>query len=306
MPIIAFGDEAWARLGKRIRAERERAGLSRKELADLAGVSVGSLQTAEGGKRPSGRWPQSLSAIERALGWAPESVIAVLKGDEPTVLAPPPKPPASSSRSQRDIPGALLGDSGVDLLFTDGSDVRVVQLKSADTQPSVDDLVEKISELPPTVRDWLEHVMAFGVRAVEVGAPYWLGQAYDHALVSLLAALVDASEIDEGVRSQSAQQLSAASPLRPWRVANREADLRQALRARIRELEMSVASAKGQVSFIEKKMKEGESDAYPEGLLQRMLEDTRDRVVVAERQLMAERRRAAVELESERRSEYDV
>ncbi|MFE2041639.1 helix-turn-helix domain-containing protein [Streptomyces sp. NPDC059477] len=74
---------AWERLGARIRADRERQGLSRKALAERAGVSVGSVQSAEKGIVPKGRWPQSLSAIEKALTWGPDSMRRILQGGDP-------------------------------------------------------------------------------------------------------------------------------------------------------------------------------------------------------------------------------
>ncbi|MGW4076012.1 helix-turn-helix domain-containing protein [Streptomyces asiaticus] len=73
----------WARLGARIRASREAQGFSRKKLSDMAGVSEKSIQTAEEGRVPRARWPQSLPVIEQALGWAPGSMRAILDGGEP-------------------------------------------------------------------------------------------------------------------------------------------------------------------------------------------------------------------------------
>lgn len=73
----------WARLGARIRAERERQGLSRAALVERSGVAVGTIQNVEGQAVPKGRWPQSLGAIEKAFGWAPGSMKAILDGGEP-------------------------------------------------------------------------------------------------------------------------------------------------------------------------------------------------------------------------------
>ncbi|MDF6043214.1 helix-turn-helix domain-containing protein [Streptomyces sp. JH14] len=72
--------EAWAKLGARIREHREEAGYSRRVLAEKAGVSEKSIQVAEEGRVPRGRMPQSLSRIERALGWPPGAYLSVLLG----------------------------------------------------------------------------------------------------------------------------------------------------------------------------------------------------------------------------------
>ncbi|MFJ5728762.1 helix-turn-helix domain-containing protein [Streptomyces paradoxus] len=77
---VPLDPEAWVKLGRTIRQHREEAGLSRRALAEKAGVSEKSIQVAEEGRVPRGRMPQSLSRIEEALGWAPGSSIAILKG----------------------------------------------------------------------------------------------------------------------------------------------------------------------------------------------------------------------------------
>lgn len=76
--------EDWARLGKAIRASREFHGYSRKSLAELAAVSEKSIQLAEEGRVPRGRWPQSLNNIEKALGYMPGTMKEILDGNEPS------------------------------------------------------------------------------------------------------------------------------------------------------------------------------------------------------------------------------
>jgi transcriptional regulator with XRE-family HTH domain len=77
---VPLDPEAWVKLGRTIRQHREEAGLSRRALAEKAGVSEKSIQVAEEGRVPRGRMPQSLSRIEEALGWGAGSSIAILKG----------------------------------------------------------------------------------------------------------------------------------------------------------------------------------------------------------------------------------
>lgn len=145
--------EAWARLGARIRAERERQGLSRKELAELAGVSASSIQSAERGAVPKTRWPQSLSAIERAIGWAPGAMITVLEGGDA-------KPTSSLTTTAESL----------------RTDIKVV---------------ESFDELPREVKRGLPEVLRFGQICVANGAPEWLGETYDNAVAALLRALYE-------------------------------------------------------------------------------------------------------------------
>jgi transcriptional regulator with XRE-family HTH domain len=74
----------WAKLAAAIRAAREARGLSQGALAELAGVSEGSVQNLESGK-PRSRMPQTLAKIEPHLGWAAGSGLSVLRGGEPTL-----------------------------------------------------------------------------------------------------------------------------------------------------------------------------------------------------------------------------
>ena len=73
----------WAELGASIRSAREARGLSQVGLAELAGVSEGSVQNLESGA-PRSRMPQTLAKIEPHLGWAAGSGRAILEGGKPT------------------------------------------------------------------------------------------------------------------------------------------------------------------------------------------------------------------------------
>jgi transcriptional regulator with XRE-family HTH domain len=75
----------WARLAEAIRAAREARGLTQVALAELAGVSEGSVQNLESGESRT-RIPPTLSKVEAHIGWETGSGRAVLSGGEPTLL----------------------------------------------------------------------------------------------------------------------------------------------------------------------------------------------------------------------------
>jgi transcriptional regulator with XRE-family HTH domain len=73
------------RLAEAVRSRRYRLGMSQQAVADAASVSlrsIGNLERGEGvpqlGKR---------LAIETALRWAPGSIEAVMRGEDPTELS---------------------------------------------------------------------------------------------------------------------------------------------------------------------------------------------------------------------------
>lgn len=249
MPIVTYSADAWARLGKRIRAERERAGLSRHELAELAGVSPGSVQSAENGKKPASRWPQSLSAIERGLGWAPESVQAILAGDEPTplpkrqqeFLSPFPSVTAGAQPTEASPPASEGGDGGADIVgqSDDGrqwwfAEVKRLQERAAGAgmlRHSTELLAEKLYGLSPQFLVGMNYVLDFGLKSVEEGAPPWLARDYEVAVIELLTSLIEDPEPDLHERKHSAMLLRSHSPIGPWRSAFREATWRTGVEA---------------------------------------------------------------------------
>jgi DNA-binding XRE family transcriptional regulator len=115
--VETWTPDDWARLGTRVRSERERHGLSRNALAEMAGVSVGSIQSVELGtvraRWPQSfiraRWPQSLSTIEKALGWKLGSMKAILNGGEPGTL-PAREPQPVVENDAVTVPAGLYAD----------------------------------------------------------------------------------------------------------------------------------------------------------------------------------------------------
>lgn len=75
--------EVWARLGQALASARRALGLTQEELAERAGVGLGSVKSAEAGTVPKARMPYTIPAIARALGWPDGAVDAVLDGGAP-------------------------------------------------------------------------------------------------------------------------------------------------------------------------------------------------------------------------------
>lgn len=149
--------EAWARLGRAIRSDRESYGWTRAQLARAAHVSVGALQSAEQGRVPRRRWPQTVASVERSLGWAPGSARAILKGEAPQS---PPFP-----LEIKLLENALRNSSYLDV--TDG-DI------AAEAGISIDDWWKLIRRIHPPVRasaKTLAHIAyAIGVAERELEA----------------------------------------------------------------------------------------------------------------------------------------
>jgi transcriptional regulator with XRE-family HTH domain len=144
MEITTMSPEAWARLGGKIREAREALGYSRKRLSDIAGVSEKSIQVAEEGRAPRSRWPQSLTLIEEAIGWARGSMKEVLMGGEPSVLfeqpalplSPPPAPASRYSDGEQILSGYMAED-----VF-----VRQMKRMRARLGLSPDDVIQRLAQ----------------------------------------------------------------------------------------------------------------------------------------------------------------
>lgn len=79
-------DMDWSGLGREVRCDREREGLSQEALADKAQVSRMTLHSIESGIQRK-RLPPSLSKIEEALGWPAGHGVAVLRGEAATYMS---------------------------------------------------------------------------------------------------------------------------------------------------------------------------------------------------------------------------
>lgn len=95
VPDEELADLDWTRLADRIKRRREHFGISQAQLAQAAGVSVGTIQNLEGGRVP-GTWPRRLSPVIRALGWDAGSGLAIVSGGEP-------RPRSAASDPQSDL-----------------------------------------------------------------------------------------------------------------------------------------------------------------------------------------------------------
>lgn len=175
---LPVNPEAWVRLGARIRAERERQGMSRKALAERANVSPGSVQSAEKGAVPKGRWPQSLSAIERALGWASDSMRSVLEGGDveyqPTLF--------DDSSTQAVSTGmSIQGEASLAARASLTASGEV-------TRPPTDWWVNQFAHLdvPDDLRKALPQVMYFATLAVRHGADQWAASTFTNIVYLIL------------------------------------------------------------------------------------------------------------------------
>ncbi|MFF3300923.1 helix-turn-helix domain-containing protein [Streptomyces sp. NPDC002908] len=77
--------QAWARLGHLLKQARLAQGLKQSELAERAGVSTASVQSAEAGAVPKARMPTTLGPIATALSWPAGAIDRVLGGGNPSV-----------------------------------------------------------------------------------------------------------------------------------------------------------------------------------------------------------------------------
>jgi transcriptional regulator with XRE-family HTH domain len=119
----------WAKLAAAIRSAREARGLTQVALAELAGISEGSVQNLESGDSRS-RIPPSIAKVEPHLGWATGSGRAILDGGEPTLVP-------------------VTHDISADLKAVEGNLRRKLPLRIVDELESDDPLLDStVIELP--------------------------------------------------------------------------------------------------------------------------------------------------------------
>jgi transcriptional regulator with XRE-family HTH domain len=199
--------EAWARLGAKIREQREALGMSRRQLSEVAGVSEKSIQVAEEGRTPRARWPQSLRLIESALRWAPDSMLGILEGGEPEPrldlfsLELKAEEGADGSLEQvplfpsADVP--LTGDrSGMEVEF-----------------PNLHSRSSALARLPKALRAPLAEILTYGSRARNYGADPDVAEEYERAVEALI--------IDLASRRPTYRSSGDPGHLAPWSSAMR-------------------------------------------------------------------------------------
>ena len=83
-------DGDWTRLADHVRAARTLLDLTQADLAAKAGIGLSTVQLLERGTTRT-RLPDTISAVESALGWAPGSARALLSGGEAEPVAQLPR-----------------------------------------------------------------------------------------------------------------------------------------------------------------------------------------------------------------------
>jgi transcriptional regulator with XRE-family HTH domain len=156
----------WARLARAIQQARESrvmpggARMTQQQLADEAGVSLGTIQNLEDPKRTRTRRPPTLALVEQVF-WKPGSAAAVLDGGDPIPLsedeleAEPETPPAKTStkaserlplRVQHELRGDVVDTDVIDLGRGGMKMVVVITREPGQELPDDDQLREDFRE----------------------------------------------------------------------------------------------------------------------------------------------------------------
>lgn len=247
--------EAWARLGKRIREYREKAGYSRRALAEKAGVSEKSIQVAEEGRVPRGRMPQSLNRIEVALEWLPGTWISILNGSSSIVtverqevdvqLEPEgayttpvvPTTPAAPSAplNARDVELTQSGHLAQDIFMRQARRYRKLR------EMTLDDLAEKAQMLGSTLSGDDLKRLEDGTRLLRMNEAQTLAQALDTSVDWLLGSGFSDDSPEEMRWPPDAEELQAEANAVLRRLGDMGGQVfaaqQQHARARVREEE---------------------------------------------------------------------
>ncbi|MDX3555321.1 helix-turn-helix transcriptional regulator [Streptomyces europaeiscabiei] len=184
MASVTQDPEAWARLGAKIREQRESLDMSRRQLSEAAGVSEKSIQVAEEGRTPRARWPQSLRLIESALRWEPGSMMQILEGGEPEPVLD------LFSYDEESVRGRSLSQLNMfPSLSTRLSAEDAEILDEAEEFPSNHGRSAALARLPKALRAALVEVLSFGSRARTFGASPNVVEEYERAVEALLVDL---------------------------------------------------------------------------------------------------------------------
>jgi hypothetical protein len=77
----------WAAVGAAIRARLAEARLTQMDVASKAHVSLTTFRELQHNLNPRRRRPQTLSAVSEALGWPPDYLGQILRGEAPVAHA---------------------------------------------------------------------------------------------------------------------------------------------------------------------------------------------------------------------------
>jgi transcriptional regulator with XRE-family HTH domain len=207
--------EAWARLGAKIREQREALGMSRRQLSEAAGVSEKSIQVAEEGRAPRARWPQSLRLIEPALRWAPGSMMEILAGGEPE--------PIHDLFSIAEVERMGVPDQMP--MFPDAGPGETEEFSSNHTRSAA------LARLPKALRAGLGDVLSFGSKARAYGV-----EEYERSVEGLILDMTRRPIAYEGASRDPGHLMLWQDALRrdPFLRREREERMRAAARERRR------------------------------------------------------------------------
>ncbi|MFF0080250.1 multiprotein-bridging factor 1 family protein [Streptomyces canus] len=218
MAEVTRDPEAWARLGAKIREKREAMGLSRRQLSEEAGVSEKSIQTAEEGRTPRARWPQSLRLIENALRWEHGSMERILEGGEPDPVLDLFSLVDDELRSSREqMP--MFPSPGME----DDAEIPTSHARSA-----------ALARLPKPLRAALSEVLEFGHKGRVYGADLELVERYEEAVEALLLDLLSRPLTHTGISQDPGHLALWRGAMRMDPVLRREKEERMRAQARER------------------------------------------------------------------------